>query len=119
MGVDVGHVGRLDTGILQSALDRPGAAATFGVRLGDVVGVVGDPGTEQFGVDRGAAGDRVVVVLDDERTGALAEDEAVATGVPGARRPGGISTLLAAVPEPSSLFAACGLALPLTRRRRR
>ena len=62
--------------------DRPGAAAARRVGLGDVVGVGGDAGAEHLGVDPRAAGLGVLLGLEHQHAGALAEHEAVAAGVP-------------------------------------
>ena len=75
---------------------RPGGAETRGVRLGDVVGVGGDAGAGDLGVHLGAAGLRVLLGLQDQHRGALAEDEAVAALVP---RAGGTLGLVVALGE--------------------
>ena len=85
VGVDVEDRLRADPGLRQRAEDRPRAAAAHRVGLGDVVGVGGDPGAEHLGVDPGPAGPRMLLGLEDQHAGALAEHEPVAGGVP---RPG-------------------------------
>ena len=61
----------------------PGSRRGRRVGLGDVVGVGGDAGAEHLGVDPGAAGLGVLLGLEHQHAGALAEHEAVAGGVPG------------------------------------
>ena len=87
---------RADVGLGERALDGAGAAAAGRVGLGDVVGVGGDAGAEHLGVDPGAAGQGVLLGLEDQHAGALAEHEAVAGGVPGPRDRGRVAALLAA-----------------------
>ncbi len=82
VGVDVRDVGRADVRLVQRAQDRAGAAAALRVGLGDVVGVGGDAGAEHLGVDPRAAGPGVLLGLEHQHAGALAEDEPVAGGVP-------------------------------------
>ena len=96
VGVDVDDGGRVDVALAERHLDGAGAAATLGVGLGDVVGVVADAGAEDLGVDRRAAGTGVLLGLEDQHGAALAEDEAVAAGVPGARDRRGVAAVVAA-----------------------
>ena len=70
-----------------------------GVGLGDVVGVGGDAGAEDGRVDPRAAGLGVLLGLEHQHAGALAEDEAVAGGVP---RPGDRGRV--AAPSPLAVF---------------
>ena len=77
----------LDLGLGQRPQDRARAAAAVRVGLGDVVGVGGDAGAEDLGVDPGAAGLGVLLGLEHQHAGALAEHEAVAARCPRAGRP--------------------------------
>ena len=83
VGVDVHDVLRLDLRLGEGAQDRARSAATGRVRLGDVVGIGGDAGTEHLGIDLRAAGLGVFLGLEDQDAGTLAQHEAVAAGVPG------------------------------------
>jgi hypothetical protein len=74
----VGDVVRADLGLCQCPEDRPRPAASQRVRLGDVVGVGGDAGAEDGGVDARAAGLGVLLGLEDQDARALTEDEPVA-----------------------------------------
>ena len=96
-GVDVAWalmcaiVAGVDLRLGERPQDRAGAAAAGRVGLGDVVGVGGDAGAEHLGVDAGAAGLGVLLGLEHQHAGALAEHEAVAPGVPGARDRGRVA----------------------------
>ncbi len=83
VGVDVHDVGRVGASVSQRHPHRASGALTLRVGLGDVVAVGGDPGSGHLGVDRGATGLGVLGGLEDEHGCALAEHEAVASGVPG------------------------------------
>ena len=85
--VDVRDVVRREAGVLEREPHRARhGAARVRVRRADVVRVARHRAAEQPGVDLRAAGLRVVLALEDQRRGALAEHEAVAAGVVG---PGG------------------------------
>ena len=70
-------------------MTRAGPVAVLG-RRGDVVRVARHPVADELGVDPRAALLRGLHLLEDDQAGALADDEAVAVPVPGARgvRPG-------------------------------
>ena len=85
VGVDVDHSSAWRRRVEQGRLQGAGRAQALGVGRGDVVGVGGDAGAGQFGVDVGAAGQGVLLGLEHERAGAFAHDEAVAVDVVGAR----------------------------------
>ena len=122
VGVDVDDVAGVDLAPRQGPQDRPGAAAAGRVGLGDVVGVGGDAGAEHLGVDPRAAGPGVLLGLEHQHAGALAEHEAVAGGVPGAGDRGRVAGRVRSWTAPSCWRtppSAAGGSPPRCRRRRR
>jgi len=81
VGVDVTHLGLLDTGLGEGAVEAEREALPFLVLAGDVVGVAGGAVTGELAIDAGAAGLGVFEGLDHEDTGAFAHDETIARGV--------------------------------------
>ena len=102
-------VGGLDVRLAQREHHRAGAAAAGRVGLGDVVGVGGDAGAEHLGVDPGAAGLGVLLGLEHEDAGALAEHEAVAGGVPGPGDRGRVAARRVAVLDSAIMWAKAAI----------
>ena len=75
MRVHVVHLLAGDAGAGERRLDHLDHAQRLRVRRGHVVGVVGDAVAGDLAVDAGAAGARVLELLDHHRGGALGEDE--------------------------------------------
>ncbi len=80
-----------DAAVLEGRAHGAGRAQALGLGGGDVVGVGGHAGGHQLGVDPGAAGLRVLLGLQHDHAGALAEHEAVAARVVRARGRLGVS----------------------------
>ena len=78
----------------QRPLHRPGGSEPLGVRLGDVVGVGGDAGAEDLGIDPGAPRLRVLEGLEHQSARALTEDESVTADIEGARHRGRVPVVL-------------------------
>src|SRR5438132_131773 len=82
-----------DHGILAAEAEAIGhcaadtGAARRGLRFGDVPGVAGDAAAHHLGEDAGAPSPGVFLRLHHDSAGALAEDEAVAVAIEGARGP--------------------------------
>ena len=83
VGVDVLHILRLQTGLLQRQRHALGAALSAGTGGGDVEGVVVVSTGQNFSVDLRAASLGVLQCLQHQRAAALAHDEAVAVLVKG------------------------------------
>ena len=82
---DVVDVLRLQAGVAQRSPHRPRRALALRVRRGDVKGVCSAPAAEHLGVDPRAPRARLFERFEDADDRALAEDEAVAVAVEGAR----------------------------------
>jgi hypothetical protein len=76
----VDGVGR-QVGVGQRLADRPAVAVAGRVGLGDAVRVLAGAEADELGVDFGAAGRRVFVLLEDEQPAALGGGGAVGVGV--------------------------------------
>jgi hypothetical protein len=88
--VDVTDLVRGHAGVAQGRRDAAGRTRAGRVGRGDVVGVAGQTGTGQPGVHPGTAGGGVLLGLQDQDAGALAEHEAVAALVVRAAGGGGL-----------------------------
>ena len=83
VGVHVDDLARADAGVDQRHLHAGDGAGAAGRRGGDVVRVGRAGRSEDFSVDVGAAGLGHLELLQQEDSGALRQDEAVAVGIEG------------------------------------
>ena len=86
MGVQVVHFFRQDAGSRKGLADRLDRPIAGRMRIGDAIAAERVAITGQFGIDPRPSPAGRVPRFEDEQTGALAEDEAVARGVEGAAR---------------------------------
>ena len=86
MSVHIADVGRLDAGVLQRHLHRPGRALARRIGLSHVRSVRRDAVPDQLGVDARTARACMLELLQDDHRGSFAHDEPVSLLVEGPRR---------------------------------